>query len=191
LTELDTYDQKTGDLNIVVETPQGSRNKYKYDAKCRVFKIHSVLPLGAVFPYDFGFLPSTLGEDGDPLDILVLMEEPAPGGYLVPARLLGVIEAEQTEKDGTTERNDRLIAVSNESHRYQHARALSDLTKGVLKEIEHFFVSYNEMEGKKFKPLGCHGPERARKLVKEGAKRLLHQKDKGKKKVKGAGQTKQ
>ena len=74
LTKLDTYDQETGHLNIIIETPQGSRNKYAYDPKQRVFKVKCLLPKGMAFPYDFGFIPSTLGDDGDPLDVLVLME---------------------------------------------------------------------------------------------------------------------
>src|SRR5689334_3990623 len=97
LLKLDAFDPKTGNLNVIVETSQGSRNKYKYDPERRLFKVHKLLPAGASFPFDFGFIPSTVGDDGDPLDVLVVMEEPAPAGILVPARLLGVIEAEQTE----------------------------------------------------------------------------------------------
>src|SRR5438876_43986 len=100
-----------GELNVVIETPQGSRNKFTFDEELCLFKLGGVLPLGAAFPFDFGFLPDTMGQDGDPLDVLVLMDEPAFPGCLVPARLIGVIEAEQTEK-GKTERNDRLIAVA-------------------------------------------------------------------------------
>jgi inorganic pyrophosphatase len=85
LVKLDAYDADSGRLNVIVETPQGSRNKYEYDAKLKVFKISCLLPAGTVFPYDFGFIPSTLGDDGDPLDVLLLMEVPAPGGYLVQA----------------------------------------------------------------------------------------------------------
>jgi inorganic pyrophosphatase len=89
LTKLPAFDPETNYLNAIVETPKGSRNKYKYIEKLKVFQLHSLLPAGSVFPYDFGFIPSTRGMDGDPLDVLVLMEEPAPGGYLVPARLVG------------------------------------------------------------------------------------------------------
>ena len=78
LTKLDAVNPETGYLSVVVETPKGSRNKYKYDDKLGVFKVHCLLPAGAVFPFDFGFVPSTVGEDGDPLDVLVLMEEPTP-----------------------------------------------------------------------------------------------------------------
>jgi inorganic pyrophosphatase len=170
LTKLDAYDQETGALNVIVETPQGSRNKYAYDPKQRVFKVKGLLPKGMAFPYDFGFIPSTLGEDGDPLDVLLLMEVPAPEGFLVPARLIGVIEAEQSE-DGKKERNDRLLAVSVESHCHAKHHSIDDLSEEFLSEIEHFFISYNELHGKKFKPIGRHGPERAQKLVTEGAAR--------------------
>jgi inorganic pyrophosphatase len=171
LTKLDTYDGKTGFVNVIVETPQGSHNKYDYDEKLQLFRISCLMPAGSVFPYDFGFIPSTLGDDGDPLDVLVLMEFPAPGGYLVSARLIGVIEAEQTE-NGTTERNDRLIAVSMESHRHKQVRSLSHLGEELVGEIEHFFITYNQLHGKKFKPLGRHGPKRATKLVKDGQTRF-------------------
>jgi inorganic pyrophosphatase len=171
LTKLDAYDSKSGHLNVVVETPQGSRNKYEYDPKLRVFKISCLLPAGAVFPFDFGFIPSTLGDDGDPLDVLVLMEVPAPGGCLVPARLIGVIEATQSNGKKMV-RNDRLIAVSTESHHHQKVDSLADLGEEIVTEIERFFVSYNEMHGKQFKPLGRHGVARALKLVKRGENRF-------------------
>ncbi len=167
LTKLPAFDPETGHLNVVTETPKGSRNKYKYDEHLRLFRLHSLLPAGSVFPYDFGFIPSTRGEDGDPLDVLVLMEQPAPGGILVPARLIGVIEARQTE-GGKVGRNDRLIAVSAEDYSHSKAKSLDDLGDETVSELEHFFVYYNRMRGKEFEPVGRHGPGRARKLVGDG-----------------------
>lgn len=155
------------ELNVIIETPKGSRNKYTYDEEHGLFKLGGVLPAGAVFPFDFGFLPGTKGGDGDPLDVLVLMDESAFAGCLVPSRLLGVIEAEQTEEDGETTRNDRLITVASNSRDHRHIVSLKDLNENLLDEIEHFFVSYNEIKGKKFSPLGRFGPERARRLVKQ------------------------
>ena len=160
------------ELNVVIETPKGSRNKYNYDEELRLFKLGGVLPSGAVFPFDFGFVPSTLGGDGDPLDVLVLMDEPAFAGCLVRVRPVGVIEAEQTERDGETERNDRLVAVAAKSRLHGNVRTLEDLGSGLPEEIEHFFVSYNQAKGKEFKPLGRFGPGRALKLVEEGARRF-------------------
>ncbi|HMJ05470.1 MAG TPA: inorganic diphosphatase [Chthoniobacterales bacterium] len=164
INKLTPFHRKTGDLHVVIDTPKGSRNKFAWDEKRELFQLGGVLPVGAIFPYDFGFIPRTRGEDGDALDVLVLMDEPAFTGCLVACRLLGVIEAEQTEK-GRTERNDRLIAVAAKSRTNEHLQSLEDLNGKFLDEIEHFFVSYNEAKGKKFKPLGRFGPERARKLV--------------------------
>jgi len=156
----------TAELNVIIETPKGSRNKFTFDAEKGLFKLSGVLPAGASFPFDFGFLPGTLGGDGDPLDVLVLMDESAFAGCLVPSRLIGVIEALQTERDGETTRNDRLIAVAANSRDHQHLRSLEDLNENLLEEIEHFFISYNEIKGKKFDPLGRFGAERAQRLIK-------------------------
>src|ERR1051325_7710078 len=93
VSALEPYDGKL--LNAIIETPRGSRNKYKYDERTGLFKISKVLPAGAAFPYDFGFIPNALAEDGDPLDVLILMDEPAYPGCLIPARAIGVLEAEQ------------------------------------------------------------------------------------------------
>lgn len=164
MTKLLAVDAGTGNYNAIIETPRGSRNKFKFNEKHGVFALSSVLPAGAVFPFDFGFLPSTRGEDGDPLDVLVLLDESTAMGCLVPVRLVGVIEAEQTEQ-GKTKRNDRLISVAAASHLYKDIQSLEDLSAGVVGEVEHFFISYNEFRGRQFKPVGRHGPGRARELV--------------------------
>jgi inorganic pyrophosphatase len=169
LTQLSAYDSESNELNTIIETPKGSRNKFKYDEKLGLFELGGVMPTGAFFPFDFGFVPSTLGGDGDPLDVLVLMDEPAFPGCLVRSRLIGLIEAEQTE-EGETVRNDRLIAVAANSRRHGSVKTLASLDQVLLEEIEHFFVSYNEIKGKLFTPLGRFGPERARKVVEDGLK---------------------
>src|ERR1043165_6343493 len=110
-TSLDPFsDRKKGEVNVVIEATRGTRNKYKYDEETRLFKLSKVLPSGCAFPLDFGFVPGTRGEDGDPLDILLFSDEPLVVGTLLPARLLGVFEAVQKE-DGKTERNDRIVGV--------------------------------------------------------------------------------
>lgn len=172
--ELPSFDPETGELNAVVDTPKGSRNKFKYDEKMGVFKLGGVLPLGASFPFDFGYIPGTKAEDGDALDVLILMDEPAFSGCVVPAKLIGVIEANQTE-DGKTTRNDRLIAIAASSRNHSHVRFLGDLNSNVTKEIEHFFVSYNAAKGKRFEVLGRSGPERAKVLVSEAGKAYARQ----------------
>ena len=178
--ELATNDGDSGTLNVIIETPKGSRNKYDYDEKCGLFVLKGILPAGASFPFDFGFVPSTKGEDGDPLDVLVLMDEAAYPGVLVPARLIGVIEAEQTE-DGKTERNDRLIAVAEKSRTHRDVRSLDQISDNLIGEIEHFFISYNTIKRKGFKPLGRFGPERAAQLIEEGTERLRGKRKSGSK----------
>ena len=110
ISKLPAVDPETGRLNVVIDTPKGCRNKYKFDERNGLWRLSKMLPQGMSFPCDFGFIPSTRGEDGDPIDVLVFMDEPAFLGAIVPAQLIGVLEAEQTE-DGKTIRNDRLVAV--------------------------------------------------------------------------------
>ena len=167
---LGPFDKDGETLNAIVETPKGSRNKYAYLPEAELFELSGTLPLGAVFPFDFGMVPGTLGEDGDPLDVLLLMDEPAFPGCLVRARLIGVVEAEQTERDGETMRNDRLIAVALKDRLYGDAQSLDDIAHYIVEEIEHFFGSYNTIKGKEFKPLGRGDAARARALVQEGTR---------------------
>jgi inorganic pyrophosphatase len=161
--------KEKGMIDFVVETPKGKRNKFKFDAESGDFRLCKVLPAGASFPYDFGFIPGTRGQDGDPLDVLILMDESAFPGCIVEGRLVGVIEGEQ-EDDGKLIRNDRLVAVASEAHDYLDIQTLSDINDQLLKELEHFFQSYNEAEGKTFKLLANRGPKQARRLVKDSVK---------------------
>jgi inorganic pyrophosphatase len=170
LRKLKPFDRKSGNLNVVIDTPKGCRNKYAFDFEINAYKLKTVLPHGAVFPFDFGSIPGTVAEDGDPLDVLLLMDEPAFTGCLVEARLLGVIEAEQTEA-GKTERNDRLIAVAAESHTHASLKSLKKLEPKLIAEIEHFFVSYNDARGKKFKPTARRGPAVAKRLIRNQTKK--------------------
>src|SRR5215469_4470994 len=91
-----TGDGKT--INVIVETPKGSRNKFAFDEKRKIFQLKKVLPVGMAFPYDFGFVPSTMAEDGDPTDVLVLMDEPAFPGCLLYCRVIGIIEGKEGRK---------------------------------------------------------------------------------------------
>lgn len=171
LADLPAWDPELGALNVIIETAKGNHNKYKYEPDTGTFQLHKVLPSGMVFPYDFGFVPSTVGDDGDPLDVLLLMDEPAFTGCRVPSRLVGVIEAEQIA-DGKSERNDRLLAVAECSHNHKAVKTLKDVSDHLLEEIEHFFAAYHDLDGKEFKPIGRRGPNRAAKLVKEGVQRF-------------------
>jgi len=168
IAQLTPFDGESGDLNVIIETPKGSRNKYTWEDDLGLFKLSGVLTAGHSFPYDFGFIPNTKGGDGDPLDVLVLMDEAAFTGCLIRARLIGVIEAEQTERDGETTRNDRLIAVSSDSHTHEDIKSIDDLNQTYIDEIEHFFVSYNDARGKTFKPIGRFDGAKAKQLVEDG-----------------------
>ena len=152
-------------LNVIVETPRGSRNKFTYEPALGLFRLGKQLPAGAVFPFDFGFVPSTRAEDGDPVDALVLLDSATFPGCLVRARLLGVILGRQTGRSGRAVDNPRLIAVATKSPEYDAVETLSDLPAALVDEIEHFFVSYNEASGKVFTPLGRHGPKGAKSVL--------------------------
>src|SRR4051812_36734786 len=163
--DISAYDPEEEQWCVIVETPKGSHNKYKYDEKPQRFALSTVLPEGMVFPYDFGFFPGTKGEDGDPLDVLLLMDAAVFCGCAVPSRVIGVIEAEQTE-DGQCQRNDRIVCVPVKCRTYGDCKSLKDLNDDRLEEIKQFFVSYNRVRGKKFKVVGVHGPAKAERLAR-------------------------
>ena len=162
------HDAAPEHVYVVVETPKGSPHKIDYEPELGVFMLTKEMPAGHVFPFDFGFIPGTLGEDGDPLDVLILIDEAPYPGVLIDARLVGAFEAEQTERDGKRTENDRLVAVAACSRRHAEVRTLDDVGQATLGEIEHFFRSYNEETGKRVEFTNRAGPERAAALVEEG-----------------------
>ena len=168
LDRINTYDKKSDDLTVIIETPKGSRSKYAYDPETGTFTLKFVLPEGMTFPVDFGFVPSTQGEDGDPLDVIILLDEGLAVGTKVSARLVGAIEAEERERDGEWERNDRLLAVATHAHAYEKAHDLGDLNPNLLTEIEEFFTRYNKLHGKEFRVKERVDAKAAGKLVKKG-----------------------
>ncbi len=171
LIDLPVRDRETGDVTVIVETPKGSHNKYKYDADCRALRLSAVLGEGLAFPYDFGFVPSTLGEDGDPLDVLLFLDHGVPPGCVVTARLIGVLEVRQRQKkEKRWTRNDRFFAVATHAHDHQHLKTLADLRPHMLDEIESFFAHYAGLNGKQLEVLARKGPRRAEKLLKAGAR---------------------
>lgn len=163
---LKPVDKSTGLIQVIIETPKGSRNKFAYDEQQNVFTVKKVLPAGMSFPYDFGFLPRTQAPDGDPIDVLLLMDEPAFPGIAVRARLIGVIQGEQIEGKKRN-RNDRLLAVAEMNHEYAYIKKLSDLPEKFVHELEEFFVNYHRLEGKEYKLLGCKGADTAMRAIKE------------------------
>jgi len=159
------------EINVFVETAKGSGSKFKYEPELGLFSLHKSLPKGMEFPYDYGFIPSTLGEDGDPLDVLVLIDTDVFPGCLVKARLIGVIEARQKDKK-KEERNDRLIAVHARSTTWEKISEMDELPSGLLDQIEHFFISYHDLHGMEFTPIGRKNSKHAVKLIKEGIRRF-------------------
>ena len=156
-------------IAVVIETPKGSRNKYAFDPDQIVFKLQKVLPAGMAFLYDFGFVPSTKADDGDPVDVLVLMDEPAFVGCILQCRLIGIIQGEQ--KDGKQiERNDRLVAVQIGTHSWDDVHHIDDLGKKFRKELEEIFVNYHDLTGEGYAILGVKGPGAANKSIEKGLK---------------------
>ncbi|MBK0401457.1 inorganic diphosphatase [Adhaeribacter sp. BT258] len=166
-THIPALAESSGLAHVIIDTPKGSRNKFKFDEEKGLFKLKHVLPEGMVFPYDFGFIPNTLTEDGDPLDVLVLLDAPTFAGCLVETRIIGVLEAEQTGKDGKPQLNDRLIGVFAESEPHAHMQELRDLPRPMIKQIEHFFRSYNQMRDIEFNVLSHAGAKKALQLIRK------------------------
>ena len=162
-------DPKKRTCRAIIETPRGKRNKFDYDPELDLFVLGGLLPEGMVFPFDFGFVPGTLGGDGDPMDILVLMDAPAHVGCLLDVRIIGVINAQQSQ-DGEKETNDRLIGVAIHSYDHEQMESIDDLHKSFLSQLEEFFVSYNKQRGKKFRIVGTGRPEKAVKLLQAAMK---------------------
>jgi inorganic pyrophosphatase len=156
-------------LRVVIETPKGSRNKFAFNGDDHIFELKKVLPAGMAFPYDFGFVPSTLADDGDPVDVLVLMDEPAFPGCVLKCRPIGVIQGEQGDKKKKV-RNDRIIAVEKDAHSWADIQTVNDLGKHFVRELEEFFVDYHRLSGKQYRVLALKGRAHARKLVKSGMK---------------------
>jgi inorganic pyrophosphatase len=160
-------DSKKATCVAIIETPKGSRNKFSYDPETGLFKLGGLLPEGMQFPFDFGFVPSTLGEDGDPLDVLVLMDAAAHVGCQVDIRIVGVIAAKQSER-GKTEHNDRLLGVAVHSYQHEDITSIDEVSQTLLSQVEEFFISYNRQRGKQFKVTATSGPKKAIKLLKAG-----------------------
>lgn len=158
-------------IRVIIETPKGSRNKYAFNEKIRIFELTKVLPAGMTFPYDFGFIPSTKAEDGDPTDVLVLMDEPAFPGCLLKCRVIGIIEGQQGKKKNK-ERNDRIVAVEQDNHSFAHVRHVRDLGKQFVHELEEFFVNYDELSGQKYRILDVKGPNEAQRRIADGIRSL-------------------
>ena len=152
-------------VTAIVETPKGSAQKYDYDPEKRWFKLKKIMPAGMVFPFDFGFIPDTKGEDGDPLDIIIISELKSFPGCVMDCRIIGAITAKQTE-DCKTVRNDRFLAIPEVSELFADIESIEKLPAAFVDQIEEFFKNYNELSNKKFKPLKKIDARKAMKLIK-------------------------
>lgn len=155
-------------IHVVIETPKGSGHKYDYDPGFGKMKLNKVMPAGLVFPYDFGFIPQTVGGDGDPLDAMVISEVPTFSGCVVECRIIGALKVSQQELDGAKMRNDRLIGVPLVSVIYAQVKELADLPKDLLDELIAFFTSYNEQAGKRFTVLGLATGKQGLAMIEKG-----------------------
>jgi inorganic pyrophosphatase len=158
-------------VQVLVETPRGCRNKYKLDEETGRMKLSKVMPEGMVFPYDFGLFPGTEADDGDPLDVLILHDEPTFPGCQIDCRLIGVLRAHQKDANGKESRNDRVIAVAEASVLYASVKELADVAPKVVKQIEDFFVNYQKVRDVEITLMGRGGSAEAKqKLQKASAK---------------------
>jgi inorganic pyrophosphatase len=153
-------------ITIIIETPKGSKEKFNYDPEKKWFILKKILPMGMLFPFDFGFIPNTKAEDGDPLDVVVMSEINSFTGCVMDCRIVGCITAEQTEQ-GKTFRNDRLIAIPQASQMFATVNELDDLPQKTLDDLVIFFITYNDLQGKKFRLLQKLNAAEALKLVNQ------------------------
>ena len=159
-------------IDVMIETPRGSAEKYDYVPELHLFKLKKVMPRGMVFPYDFGLIPGTKGDDGDPLDMIVISEFHSFPGCLVKCRVIGGIAAEQSEKKDSDKviRNDRFMAIPKVSKVFEKIESIKDLPGAMIDELEEFFINYNKIEGKKFKVLSVINEKEALKAIESNKK---------------------
>ena len=177
LHDIATRPGRSSRVNVVIDTPRGSRNKYKYDESLGIFRLSRILPAGMQFPFDFGSIPRTAADDGDALDVLVLMDAPTFPGCLVEVRLLGVVRAKQKEGRKWI-RNDRLIAVAETPVNAPTVRTMGDVDGDRLREIEQFFVAYNRVHRWEFVPTGKLGADGAEKQLRKAMRAFAKSKAK-------------
>jgi inorganic pyrophosphatase len=154
-----------GALHVVVESPRGASVKWKFAPTLNAFTLSRPLPLGLTYPYDWGFVPSTRAPDGDPLDAMVLWEQPAFPGAVLPCRVIGALKVEQDGKRGKRERNDRLIAIPLASQRQAHLNDVAALAPREREELEAFFREVVRFEDKALALLGWAGPKEGEALL--------------------------
>jgi len=152
-------------VHVVVETPRGARAKLTFDPELKTFVLSKALMLGLSYPYDWGFIPSTRAEDGDPLDAMVIHDAATTPGLVLRCKLIGVLQTMQKTKHDRI-RNDRVIAVPENSHSERELHGIQELPPALKQELEKFFVATDELEAKTLRFLGWQGPAQAKKLVR-------------------------
>ncbi len=148
IAKLAPFDDE-GALRVIVESPRGSSLKLAYEPKLRLFSVSRELPLGLAYPFDWGFIPGTLGEDGDPLDAMALHNAASFPGVLLPCRILGMVEVEQREGRGRPQVNNRIIATPHWHRPLARLTEARDLPAPARRDIEQFFVATAAMTGKR------------------------------------------
>ena len=170
MSRLPPFDKESGALNIVVETPKNAGVKYKYNEKYGIFQFDETLPCGFSLPCEFGFVPSTIGGDGDLWMWWFHPTKPTFPGCLVLGEVLGVLQAEQREVKQVN-RNDRLVAIPLSAKKLEPMIPTKSFDKASKSDITNFFILHNEAQGKKFVSLGFGSRQRALDLVEEARKR--------------------
>lgn len=162
-------------VRMIVEIPKNSSNKYEYDHEMGVFRLDRALYSPMHYPGEYGFIPGTLSEDGDPLDVLTLADEPSYPGVLIVARPVGVLEmVDQDELD------QKILAVPDHNPRFDQMRVIEDVFPHIRREIEHFFTIYKELEGKRTEVRGWSGRDQAHGLIRKARERYLKPSPEGK-----------
>jgi len=154
------------EVTAVIEIPSGSRNKYELDKETGLLKLDRVLYSSVHYPSDYGFIPRTLHEDGDPLDVLVLLKEQTFPGCMIDVRPIGVLKMlDRGEPD------DKILGVPLHDPAHEEYFDIADIPQHMLKEIEYFFSTYKDLEGKRVQAAGWEKSERAMQIISESVER--------------------
>jgi inorganic pyrophosphatase len=154
-------------VNMIVEIPKGRRSKFELDKETGLIKLDRYLYSSSVYPGDYGFIPQTLAADGDPLDILVMVNEPTFSGCLIEARVVGMFRMKDKGAD-----DYKVLGVPNDDPLFGHVKRLEDVPPHFLREVEHFFGTYKQLEGAHTESLGWIGAEASTQEVRDSVDRF-------------------
>jgi inorganic pyrophosphatase len=168
LYDIDPGPESPEIVRMLVEIPKNSSNKYEYDGELNLFRLDRSLYSPMHYPGDYGFIPGTLAEDHDPIDIITLVQEPSFTGCLMMVRPVGILNMTDGE-----EGDQKVLAVPTRNPRYDQIHTLDQIMPHVRREIEYFFTIYKELEGKRTHITGWGGPMEARRAILESRKRYV------------------